>query len=169
MKKRLFKVTSLIAVILILGSVFIVWQNHTALAKKKDPKVEITAAERMAKYSVKTEDNTDSTIRKGRLSQINVVSEAAAVLKVLPINIMDEMTKGKTLEQIAVDKGMSKDQFLTKLTEQDTKNIDAAVNSGTISKEHGVALKEGQKDRLHHNLMLEAVDVNDHKAMDMNH
>ena len=169
MRKRLLKVTSIIAVILIFGTAVMVWQNHSALAKKQDANVKISAAERMAKYSVKTKQNTDSTVRKSRLSQINVVSEAANILNVLPINIMEEMAKGKTLEQIAKDKGMSKTKFLKELTALDTKNIDHAVSSGTISTKQGAALKEGQKDRLSHSLMLEAVDVNDHKAMDMNH
>jgi len=169
MRKRLLKVTSIIAVILILGTAVMVWKNHSALAKKQDANVKISAAERMAKYSVKTKQNTDSSLRKSRLSQINVVSEAATILNVLPINIMEEMTKGKKLEEIALDKGMSKAKFLKKLTDLDTKNIDDAVRTGTISTKHGTALKEGQKDRLHHSLMLEAVDVNDHKAMDMNH
>jgi hypothetical protein len=169
MRKRLLKVTSIIAVILILGSVVVAWQNHFALAKKQETNVKISAETRMAKYSVKTKQKSDSSIRKSRLKQINVVSEAAIVLNVLPITIMDEMTKGKTLEQIAEVKGLSKGQFLKKITDLDTKNIDTAASSGEISQEQAKALKEGQKDRVQHNLMLKAVDVNDHKAMDMNH
>jgi hypothetical protein len=169
MRKRLLKVTSIISVILILGIAVMIWQNHSALAKKQNESAKPSAATRMAKYSDKSKRIGDTTIRKSRLNQINVMSEAANILNVLPINIMDEMKKGKTLEEIAIEKGMSKDKFLKKLTEYDKKSIDSAVSLGTISSKQGTALKEGQKDRLKHNLMLEAVDVNDHKAMDMNH
>lgn len=169
MRKKFLKITSIAAVILILGSTVVVWQNHSVLAKKQEANVKISAEARMAKYSVKTKQKAVTNVRKSRLSDINVVSEAATVLNVLPITIMDEMTKGKTLEQIAKEKGLSKSKFLLKLTELDTKNINAAASSGIISQEQANALKEGQKDRLHHNLMLKAVNVNDHKAKDMNH
>ncbi|MGG3466975.1 hypothetical protein ABES02_05455 [Neobacillus pocheonensis] len=169
MRKKFLKLTSIIAVVLILGSALIVWQNHSVFAKKQETNSKLSAEARMAKYTVKPKQNADPNVRRSRLNQINVVNEAAAVLNVLPITIMEDMTKGKTLEQIAKEKGYMKAKFLKKLTDVDTKNIDAAATSGTISKEQAAVLKEGQKDRLNHNLMLEAVDVNDHKAMDMNH
>ena len=58
---------------------------------------------------------------------------------------MDEMKKGKTLEQIALDKGLTKDQFLQKLTDYENQTVAAASKKGTITKKHETALKEGQK------------------------
>lgn len=171
MRKRFLKISMVAAILLMLGTAVTVWHNNPAFAKKQTANVKSTAAGNMAKYSLKkkTKQNSGAPIRRSRLNQINVISEAANVLNLLPINIMDEMKKGKTLVQIAQDKGLSKDQFLQKLADFDTKTIDAASSTGTISQEHKTALKEGQKDRLNYNIGLKSVDVNDHQAMDMNH
>jgi hypothetical protein len=167
MTKRLIKVSVFAVMILILGLGAIVWQNQNALAKDQAASVTVNAKANMAKYSPKSNNKSEKPIRRSRLSQMNVVSEAAQVLNVLPITIMDEMTKGKTLLQVAQDKGLTKAQFLQKLSDVENKTVDTATKAGTITQKHSDALKAGQKDRLTKSLDLKAVNVNDHQAMDM--
>ncbi|WML48071.1 hypothetical protein RCG23_22740 [Neobacillus sp. PS3-34] len=169
MSKRSTKISIFIAMLLILGFVVALWHNNTALADNKAVNKTATAASIMSKYSVKDNDQTQAPIRKGRLNQINFVTEAAQILNVLPITIMQEMEKEKTVVQIAQEKGYSKAEFLQKLTDLENKTINAAATSGTISQKHANALHQGQADRLKYNLDLKAVNVNDHQAMDMNH
>lgn len=165
MRKRFNKVFLFTALLLILGSVVAVWHNSTAFAKNQAATANAKAG--MAKYSVKSKSKSGTPIRKSRLSQMNIVAEAAQVLNVLPITIMDEMNKGKSLVQVAEAKGLTKDQFLQKLTDVENKTIDAANKSGTITQKHATALKAGQKDRLNKSLDTKAVNVNNHQAMDM--
>jgi hypothetical protein len=166
MSKRLKKVFTFAALLLLLVVAATVWHNNNAYAKNQANTIK-SPAELMAKYSHKTKQNSTETIRRSRLPQMNIISEAANVLNLLPINIMDEMKKGKTLEQVAQEKGLSKDQFLTKLTDFENQTVAVASKAGTITKDHEKALKEGQKDRLTKSLSVKAVNVNDHKAMDM--
>ena len=167
MRKKLNKVFLFAALLLMLGTVAAVWHNETAVAKNQATAPAVNAKANMAKYSVKSKNKAITTIRRSRLSQMNIVSEAAQVLNVLPITIMDEMKKGKTLVQIAKEKGITKAQFLQKLTAVENKTVDTATKAGTISQEHSTALKAGQKDRLSKSLDMKAVNVNDHMAMDM--
>lgn len=167
MRKRFNKVFLFTALLLILGTIAAVWHNNTALAKNQAPTPAVNAKANMAKYSVKSNNKPGTPIRRSRLSQMNVVSEAAQVLNVLPITIMDEMKKGKTLLQVAQDKGFNKAQFLQKLTDVENKTVDTATTAGTITQKHSAALKAGQKDRLTKSLDMKAVNVNDHQAMDM--
>lgn len=165
MSKRAVKASAIVAVLLILGFAGVIWHNYDAFAKSQPQKK--SAVELMSIYSVKTKQSTKTHVQRSRLPQMNIVSEAANVLNVLPITIMDEMNKGKNLEQIAKDKGLSKDEFLKRLTAYENKTVAAAAKDGTITRKHKTALKEGQKDRLTKSLTLKATDVNDHMTMDM--
>jgi hypothetical protein len=171
MKNKKVMVAAFVAFLLILGSAAAAWHNNTAFAKSKVQTPEVNQKAIMAKYSPPNSKNKTATsgthIRKSRLAQMNVVGEAAQALNVLPINIIDEMKKGKTLVQIAKDKGLTKAQFMQKLTDVENKTVDAAVKSGTITQKHADAIKQGQKDRLTKSLDLKSVNVKDHQAMDM--
>jgi hypothetical protein len=164
MKRQIIAFTTFLALLMAGISAY-----HINNAYAKNQANKKTPAEMMAKYSYKPkgQQNNNDNIRVSRLSQMNIVSEAANVLNILPINIMKEMEKGKTLEQIANEKGISKDQFLKKMADFENKTVDAAVKAGRITEEHQKALKEGQKDRLTKSLKLKAENVTDHKAMDM--
>ena len=159
-----------IALLLTIATAAAVWHDNTALAKNQAKSPAVNAKEIMAKFSPpksKTESATSEPVRRSRLKEMNIVGEAAQALNVMPITIIDEMKKGKTLEQVAKAKGLTKKQFLQKLTNVENKMIDTAVKDKTITKEHAEAIKAGQKERLEHGLMQTAVDVNDHQAMDM--
>lgn len=166
MKKRI-KVTGFLIMLLTIGLVSAFWHNSDAEAKNKPSNHKKSAEEMMAKYSAKDKQNIDPNFRRSRLKQMNIVSEAANVLNVLPIDIMNDMKNGKTLVDIAQNKGLTKEQFLQKLTDYDNQLIAEAVKTGKITKEHQAALKDGQKNRLTKSLTLKAIDVNDHQAMDM--
>ncbi|MEH7093353.1 hypothetical protein [Neobacillus vireti] len=171
MKNKKVMLSAFIALLLVTGTGVAVWHNNTAYAKSKSKATSVDAKTIMAQYSPPKSKNmagtTGVTIRRSRLTQMNVISEAAKVLNVLPINIINEMNKGKTLVQIAKDKGMTQAQFLQQLKDVDSQIVDNAVKDGTITKEHGSAIKDGQKDRLTKSLTLKAVDVNEHQSMDM--
>jgi hypothetical protein len=102
--------------------------------------------------------------RQGRFKGLNVVSETADVLKVKPIWIMDEMNKGKTLSQIAQEKGLTEQAFLQKLIVLETNIINAAVKSGKIPQKHADALLSGMNERLTKALQLKSVNVKDHNG-----
>lgn len=122
-------------------------QSNNAFAKSQ-PKPP-TPAERMARYSPPNhKSGTKTVIRQSRLDQQNIVAEAANVLNVLPIDIINEMKKGKTLVQVAKEKGLTEAEFNKKLTDFDAKTVDTAVKNGTITKEHGDAIKAGRADRI---------------------
>ncbi|MCP8968584.1 hypothetical protein [Ectobacillus ponti] len=117
----------------------------------------------------KTKQPKQTTVRKGRFTEINTVSEAAAVLNVKPIWILDEVKKGKTMAQIINAKGMTEQEFIQKATELETKTIQDAVKSGSMSQAHADALQAGMSDRLKENMKMKAMDVKEHAAMNMNH
>lgn len=152
-------------VILLLGTAAAVLQSQSAYAKNKTTVADAKKA--MEKYSAPTKKGTAEPIRKSRLKQQNIVGEAANVLNVLPITIIDEMKKGKTLVQIAKEKGLSEQQFTQKLADFDSKTVNTAVKEGTITQEHADAINAGRADRLKSGIQEKAMDVNDHMAMDM--
>ncbi|MCQ6280285.1 hypothetical protein [Bacillus sp. EB600] len=164
MRKK-FLLVSALAVILTFGTAAAVLQSQSVHAKNEPAAFDAKKA--MAKYSAPTKKGTVEPIRKSRLKQQNIVGEAANILNVLPIAIIDEMKKGKTLVQIAKEKGLSEQQFAQKLADFDSKMVNAAVKEGTITQEHADAINAGRADRLKSGIQEKAMDVNDHMAMDM--
>ncbi|MDP4104912.1 MAG: hypothetical protein Q8935_08155 [Bacillota bacterium] len=158
-------IASILAATVVIGSGAAVWNSKedSALAKKPgavDPK------QAMARYSPPSHKNTTAAVvRDSRLNQQNIVAEAANVLNVLPIDIIKEMDKGKTLVQVAKDKGLTETEFNKKLTDFDSKIVDKAVKDGTITKEHGDAIKAGRTDRIKNGMKEKAMKA--HTAMDM--
>lgn len=145
MGRKLFTAIALAGALTIGASAAISLNSAEAKSQPKQP----TPAERMAKYSAPKQKNAaKAIIRASRLDQQNIVAEAANVLNCLPIDIIKEMQKGKTLVQVAKDKGLSEADFNKKLTDFDTKIVDKAVKDGTITKEHGDAIKAGRSDRI---------------------
>jgi predicted transcriptional regulator len=57
-------------------------------------------------------------------------------------DITSAQDSGKTLYDIAIEKGMTQEQLRYSLLEEKTKAIDNAVSNGTISKEEGDEMKE---------------------------
>jgi hypothetical protein len=145
MGRKLFTAIALAGALTIGASAAISLNSAEAKSQPKQP----TPAERMAKYSAPKQKTSAKTIvRASRLDQQNIVSEAANVLNCLPIDIIKEMQTGKTLVQVAKDKGLTEAEFNKKLTDFDTKIVDKAVKDGTITKEHGDAIKAGRSDRI---------------------
>jgi hypothetical protein len=158
-------IASVLAATIVIGSGVAVWNSkeEPALAKKPgavDPK------QTMARYSPPNHKNSTKTvIRSSRLRQQNIVAEAANVLNVLPNDIIKEMDKGKTLDQVAKDKGFTEAEFNKKLTDFDKKLTDQAVKEGTITKEHADAINAGRADRINNGMKEKAMKA--HTAMDM--
>jgi hypothetical protein len=165
MSKRLLTISALAGVLLF--AIFaILHSNNPALAKSQ-PKPP-TATERMAKYEApQKKKNASDHVRVSKVKQLNIVAEAANVLNVLPIDIINEMKKGKTLVQVAKDKGLAESEFNKKLADFDAKTVDTAVKNGVITKEHGDAIAAGRADRIKKGMQEKAMDVNKHMAMDM--
>lgn len=165
MRKKVL-IASLITGVLILGFTAAILLNHPAFAKNQQTIAKANET-RMSKYTPPKKQHSTVNVRKSRLKQMNIVSEAATVLNVLPITIIDEMKKGKTLPQIAQDKGLTEKEFTQKLADLETKIVNNAVSDGTIPKKHKDAINAGKSERLKNALKAKAVDANDHEAMDM--
>lgn len=162
MGRKLFTAIALAGALTIGAGAAISLNSAEAKSQPKQP----TPAERMAKYSApKSKNSAKPIVRSSRLDQQNIVAEAANVLNVLPIDIINEMKKGKTLTQVAKDKGLTEAEFNKKLIDFDTKVVDKAVKDGRITKEHGDAIKEGRTDRIKSGMKEKAMKA--HTAMDM--
>lgn len=59
--------------------------------------------------------------------------------------ITDELNSGKTVYEIAKEKGMSEETFQAALLAEKNEAIDVSVTKGTITKEEGTVLKENIK------------------------
>lgn len=155
MSKRFVKISISAVILLILTAATVITYNHGVLAKSQPNKN--TSAEMMARYSPPNQKNTATAVRQSRLKQQNIVAEAANVLNVLPIDIINEMKKGKTLVQVAKDKGLTEAEFNKKLTDFDVKTVDAAMKNGTITKEQGDVINAGRTDRIKKGLQEKAM------------
>lgn len=164
MRKKFLIASALVAIIAV-GSIGAALHSESVLAKNKPAAAVVDAKKAMAKYSPPTKKNATTPVRESRLKQQNIVAEAANVLNVLPIDIINDMKKGKTLAQVAKDKGLTEAEFNKKLTNFDTKIVDQAVKEGTITKEHGDAIKAGRTDRIKSSMKDTAMKA--HTAMDM--
>jgi hypothetical protein len=164
MKKVL--ISSVLGLLVLGGAGAAIWKDDPANAKQQAKQVD--AKQLMAKYSPPNEKAANNnTVRVSRLKEMNIVGEAATVLNVLPIDIIDKMKQGKTIAQIAKEKGLSEQQFTQKINDLETKKVNDAVKDGTITKEHAEAITQGRTDRLKKGLKEKAMNVNEHKAMDM--
>ncbi|SEB79598.1 hypothetical protein [Paenibacillus sp. GP183] len=159
MKSKLLKASAFAVMLVITGGVVVSMLNNDTLASIPSPAANGSATLVKA-TQVNMGMNGHATTRHGRF-QSNVVGEAAAILGVKPIWILDEMKKGLTLVKIAEEEGLNQNEFLEQLTELETRNINEAVESGQIPQKHADALLEGMADRLSKALEIKAVDVND--------
>ncbi|WP_379969307.1 hypothetical protein [Ectobacillus sp. sgz5001026] len=163
MRKKLLLPSAIAGVLILVFAVTIAF-NHSAFAKNQQTNTKTAG---MEKYADPKKKNDTKAASKSRLKQMNIVGETATVLNVLPITIIEEMQKGKTIAQIAKDKGLSEQEFTQKLSDLETEMVNNAVSKGTITQEHKEALVAGKTDRLKKALQTKGVDVNDHAAMDM--
>jgi hypothetical protein len=97
--------------------------------------------------SVVEKSNT-STNHQKRDHEDNLVKQTAAVLGATETTITDQLKQGKTLAQVAQDKGVAEDLLLQKLTDAENKSIDDAVSSGKITQAQADKRKSGLADRL---------------------
>lgn len=86
--------------------------------------------------------------RAGGFRGGNVVQETATLLGVEQSVITDALKEGKTLLQIAQEKGLSEEDYLQKLVDAQTVAIDAKVTAGTLTQEKADQMKSGLSDRL---------------------
>lgn len=63
-------------------------------------------------------------------------------------DINNALSSGKTMYDLATDKGITQDDFKDVLLEERTKAIDAAVAKGTITEEEGEEIKENLKNNM---------------------
>lgn len=63
-------------------------------------------------------------------------------------DISNGLNSGKTLYDLAAEKGMTDEELKTALLDERTKAIDAAVSQGTITKEEGETLKENLSNNI---------------------
>jgi uncharacterized protein YidB (DUF937 family) len=78
----------------------------------------------------------------------SIIQETATILGVDQSAVTDALKQGKTLAQIAQEKGLSEDDFLQKVTAAETKAIDDALTAGKITQDQADKQKSGLSDRL---------------------
>lgn len=81
----------------------------------------------------------------GRMTSMRGYDYISNILKnnlgLTDTDITNATNSGKTLYELAVEKGMTEDELKSLLIEEKTKSIDDAVKKGTITKEDGEILK----------------------------
>lgn len=105
--------------------------------------------------NVETAASTNYThqgVGLGRITGIRGYDYIKAVLKD-KLGMTDEeitagFNSGKTMYDLAEEKGMTEDEFKTALLEERNKAIDKAVADGTITSEEGASLKETLKNNI---------------------
>jgi hypothetical protein len=85
--------------------------------------------------------STNDHAKQGHES--NLIQEAATILGVDLTTITDQLNQGKTLVQVAQDKGVTEDVLLQKLTDAENQSIDAAVTAGKITQAQADKQKSG--------------------------
>jgi ribosomal protein S20 len=78
----------------------------------------------------------------------HIIQDVATILGVDLTTITDQVKQGKTLAQVAQDKGVTEDVLLQKLMDAVNQSIDAAVTTGIITQTQADKTKSGLADRL---------------------
>jgi ribosomal protein S20 len=88
----------------------------------------------------------------GRITSMRGYDSMISVLKnklgLTDTDINNARSSGKTLYELAEEKGLTAEQLKTALYDERVKAIDDAVNKGTITKEQGDTLKENLKSNI---------------------
>lgn len=101
-------------------------------------------------YAASTNGTASAPLRErlglGRITSMRGYDFVTSILKdklgLTDADLTEAQEEGKTLYQLAVEKGMTEEQFKTYLLEEKSKAIDEAVGKGTITKEEADVLKE---------------------------
>ena len=104
-----------------------------------------------AETTTTTKNNTAThqALGMNRIAGIRGYDSVTSVLKnklgLTDKEITDGLSSGKTIYDLALEKGMTEEQFQAALLEERSKAIDEAVTKGTMTKEQGDTLKETLK------------------------
>ncbi|AGY75180.1 DUF2680 domain-containing protein [Clostridium autoethanogenum] len=103
-------------------------------------------------YAETTTNYTNHGLGFGRITSMRGYDYVSSVLKdklgMTDKEITDGLNSGKTMYDLAKDKGMTIDEFKAALIKEKSKSIDEAVSKGTITKEQGDSLKENIKNNV---------------------
>ena len=103
-------------------------------------------------YAQNTTSDANHGLGLGRITSMRGYDYVSSVLKdklgMTDKEITDGLNSGKTMYDLAKDKGMTIDEFKTALVEEKSKSIDEAVSKGTITKAQGDSLKENIKNNI---------------------
>ncbi|BAH08263.1 hypothetical protein [Clostridium kluyveri] len=103
-------------------------------------------------YAETTTNHTDQGLGLGRITSKRGYDYVSSVLKnklgITDKEINDGLSSGKTMYDLAKDKGMTIDEFKKALIEEKSKAIDEAVSNGTITKGQVDSLKENIKNNI---------------------
>lgn len=99
-----------------------------------------------AVYAKTVTNTTNQGLGIGRITSMRGDDYVSSVLKdklgMTDKEITDGLNSGKTMYQLAEEKGMAIDTFKAALIEEKSKSIDTAVSNGTITKDQGDSIKE---------------------------
>ncbi|EYE88877.1 hypothetical protein Q428_05755 [Fervidicella metallireducens AeB] len=104
-------------------------------------------------YAATTQTSTlNRGLGLGRITSLRGYDYLVSILKnklgLTDKQISDGLNSGKTMYDLAKEKGMTAEKFRALLLEEKNKAIDNAVSKGTITKEQGNALKETLKNNM---------------------
>ena len=106
-------------------------------------------------YAAPSTEATSGTHQKAGMMRVTGMRGYDYIQSVLKNNLSmtdEEITaglnSGKTMYDLAKEKGMTEDQFKAALLEERTKAVDKAVADGTITTEEGASLKETLKNNM---------------------
>lgn len=109
-------------------------------------------------YAANTETTPSTTtaahqrVGLARVTGVKGYDYVEAVLKnklsMTDAEIATGFNSGKTMYDLAKEKGMSEDEFKAALLEERNKAVDKAVTDGTITKEDGDSMKETLKNNM---------------------
>lgn len=108
-----------------------------------------------APQNTTTTNTTTSSFRRmgfGRMLGSNGYDMMTSILKnklgMTDAQVEEALKSGKTMWEIASEKGMSEEDFRNAMVEEKTKLIDEGIKNGTITKEEGDQLKENLKNNI---------------------
>lgn len=88
----------------------------------------------------------------GRITSMRGYDYISSILKdklgLSDSDITSALNSGKTLHDLALEKGMTQEQLTAYMLEERSKGIDAAVEKGTITKAEGEQLKAALKQNM---------------------
>jgi len=108
----------------------------------------IAPAQQLAQQQVEADNSADEQGRGHRGRKWPIVEESAKILGIDKEAMLKSLKDGKSIVQIAAEKGVSEADLTAKLQQLRTSKIDAAVKDGQLTAEQGDHMKQRLNEHL---------------------